>query len=57
MFTPESFKQWVERTCKEQGVPVKVGDVEAVSSVVALLGSGARDTEGVAHRVKDARPA
>jgi hypothetical protein len=57
MFSPECATEWVQRTCREQGVKVKVGDPEAVSSVVALLGSGARDTEGVAHRVKDARPA
>ena len=57
MFTPETVAKWVEQTCQEQGVPVKVSDHEAVSAVVALLGSGAQGTEGVAHRVKDARPA
>jgi hypothetical protein len=57
MFSPECATQWVQRTCKEQGLPVKVVDLEAVSTVVALLGSGAQNTEGVAHRIKDARPA
>jgi hypothetical protein len=56
-FSPECATEWVQRTCREQGVKVKVGDLEAVSSVVALLGSGARDTGGVAPGVKGARSA
>jgi hypothetical protein len=55
--TPESVVEWVQRTCKEQDLPEKVGDPEAVSQVVALLSSGARGTRGVAPGIKAARPA
>jgi hypothetical protein len=54
-FSPECATQWVQRTCKEQGLPEKVGDPEAVSQVVALLSSGARGTGGVAPGIKAAR--
>jgi membrane-bound inhibitor of C-type lysozyme len=57
MISPECATEWVQRTCKEQGVKVKVMDPEALSAVVAILGSGARHTGGVAPRIKDARPA
>jgi hypothetical protein len=56
-FTDECATAWVQRTCKEQGLPDKVGDPEAVSAVVALLGSGARGTKGVAPGITIARPA
>lgn len=31
---------WLEQTCREQGVPVKVEDPSAVADVVALLAEG-----------------
>jgi hypothetical protein len=32
-----AVREWVERTCREQGVPAKVGDVVAILRVAAIL--------------------
>jgi hypothetical protein len=37
---PESVEAWVERTCREQGVPVKVRDPATIRAVALLLRSG-----------------
>jgi hypothetical protein len=36
--TSEDVRRWVERTCTEQGVPVKVEDRAAIGAIVVLLG-------------------
>ena len=32
-----ALQEWVERTCKEQGVPAKVADIATVLKVAAIL--------------------
>lgn len=41
---PAAVAEWVERTCREQGVPVRVQDMHAAATVAALLTVGARGT-------------
>lgn len=33
-------QRWVERTCRAQGIPVKVGDLDAAERIAVLLGIG-----------------
>jgi hypothetical protein len=48
-------KAWVERTCAEQGVPVKLSDPVALQRIADILG-GARDAreEGARNRKRAA---
>jgi hypothetical protein len=47
-------KAWVERTCAEQGVPVKLSDPVALRRIADILGE-ARDAREAAR--KDSRTA
>jgi len=44
----EMARAWVERTCKEQGVPVKVADRAALARVAAVL----REVSDAPNRVQ-----
>ena len=35
---------WVERSCAEQGVPVKLTDPVALAKIAAILAGGPRET-------------
>jgi hypothetical protein len=39
--TPDQLAAWVQRSCRAQGVPVKVTDAGVAARVVALLGGPA----------------
>jgi len=44
-FSPEEVREWVEASCRAQGLPVKVSDTAVVKRVGVLLG-GAPDPQG-----------
>lgn len=65
--TTDSVREWVARSCTEQGVPVKVTDLAALASVGMLLGLPAepkraksagpgRGQSGYGHEPLGARP-
>jgi hypothetical protein len=37
---PESVAEWVERSCRAQGVPLKVIDPAVLGQVAVMLGAG-----------------
>jgi len=42
---PETPAEWAKRTCKEQGIPVKITDPEKLKKIAVLLRT-ARDPKG-----------
>ena len=55
MPTPEVARAWVERTCAQQGVPVKITDPVVIAAVVVLLGQN-RQTASTRSGSKAVRP-
>jgi hypothetical protein len=39
-------RAWVERTCKEQGIPVKISDPLTIQKVAAIFRSAREQREG-----------
>jgi len=56
VLTPGQVAAWVERTCAEQGVPVRVTDPETVRQVGVLLGARRRRGERSAPLQPPERP-
>lgn len=53
---PEEVRAWLERTCAEQGVAVKVSDPATVARIVTLLGQPSRQTGSIRAGSNAARP-
>ena len=53
--TPEEIRAWTERTCAEQGVPLKIRDPGVIRDVVTLLGQS-RQTGSTRSGSKRVRP-
>jgi hypothetical protein len=53
---PAAVRAWLERTCAEQGVAVKISDPRLVGKIVALLGQPSRQTGSIRDGSKVPRP-